>query len=90
MKSKTRTAFIAGLMVIGLLASVAPATATEYGDGCTPGYWKNHTEDWESVSAEDDFGATFRVAYDVSLGDALKGGGGKGVAGAQRSRPGQR
>ena len=36
----------AGLMVSGLLARVAPASGSETGDGCTPGYWKNHPEAW--------------------------------------------
>ena len=84
MKSRTRTAFIAGLMVIGLLASVAPAVATETGGGCTPGYWKNHTEDWVGASAGDSFEYTFGVTYDANLHEALQGGGGKGLAGAQK------
>jgi hypothetical protein len=45
-----RRASVIGL-VVGLAASVAsvasPASAHNIGDeGCTPGYWKNHTNSW--------------------------------------------
>jgi len=38
-------------LVVGLASalslSVAPAQATNVGnEGCTPGYWKNHTDNW--------------------------------------------
>jgi hypothetical protein len=53
-------------------------------EGCTPGFWKNHTDVWpnSTYSPEDDFDETFDVNYfdpDISLEDALKTGGG-GVA----------
>lgn len=49
--------------------------------GCTPGYWKNHTsaQDWGGLSPGDDFDATFGVdAFDPdrTLLEALSGGGG--------------
>jgi hypothetical protein len=41
-------AITAGVLSAGLLA---PAAATNTGhDGCTPGYWKNHTDNWEEAS----------------------------------------
>ena len=49
------------------------------GEGCTPGYWKNHLEDWVGVSPADDFDTTFGVDYfdpDITLGQAVKLGGG--------------
>jgi hypothetical protein len=50
------------------------------GEGCTPGYWKNHLSAWP-VSAALDFDATFGVDLfnpDVTLGQAVRlGGGGK-------------
>lgn len=51
------------------------------GEGCTPGYWRNHLEDWPPTgySPDDDFDATFGVDYfakDITLGQAIKLGGG--------------
>jgi hypothetical protein len=44
------------------------------GEGCTPGYWRNHADRWVGVAPSDDFDATFGVDYfqpDVSLGTAI-------------------
>lgn len=50
-------------------------------EGCTPGYWKNHTDSWPSgFQTNDDFDARFQVdAFDpnITLLDALKRKGGK-------------
>ncbi len=70
----------------------APTSAGVYGEeGCTPGYWKNHTDDWLetedgaiSYETTDIFGDIFGVDYDVTLLDALQGGGGKGIDGAKK------
>lgn len=87
-----RTAFVATLAV--LVTSLAPgsASATAIGEeGCTPGYWKNHTDNWLeteegdiSYATDERFGDVFDVDYDVTLLDALQGGGGNGLAGAKR------
>jgi hypothetical protein len=52
------------------------------GEGCTPGYWKNHLEDWPPTGLDpgDDFDATFGVDLftpDITLEQAVnaKGGG---------------
>jgi hypothetical protein len=52
------------------------------GEGCTPGYWKNHLESWgpTGLSPADDFDATFGVDLfdpDITLEEAVnaKGGG---------------
>ena len=41
------------LVIAGLVAAlglVAPANASKVGnEGCTPGYWKNHTSNWQEV-----------------------------------------
>jgi hypothetical protein len=38
-------------------ALTAPASATQVGgDGCTPGYWKNHTESWQEYRTTDTLG----------------------------------
>jgi len=40
------------LGVLGSLLFAIPAQATGTGvNGCTPGYWKNHTSNWEEVAA---------------------------------------
>jgi len=58
--------------------SAEPSTGLQ---GCTPGYWKNHTDSWPSpYAAGDDFDATFGVnAFNPNitlLGAAKLGGGG--------------
>lgn len=71
---------------------VTPVSASVYGDeGCTPGYWKNHTEDWletpdgaVSYETTEIFGDIFGVDYDVTLLDALQGGGGNNLAGSKK------
>ncbi|MDH5515768.1 MAG: hypothetical protein OEY45_11480 [Gammaproteobacteria bacterium] len=57
------------------------------GEGCTPGYWKNHLEDWPATgySPGDDFDTTFGVdlfSPDITLEAAVnaKGGGVKKLA----------
>lgn len=67
----------------------------ERGEGFTPGYWKNHPEDWESYAPSDLVGAVFDVfgtmpdEYHCDLGDytlmeALNFGGGPGLYGAAK------
>jgi hypothetical protein len=57
------------------------------GEGCTPGYWKNHLEDWPVTGFDpaDDFDTTFGVDLfdpDITLEGAVnaKGGGVKRLA----------
>jgi hypothetical protein len=62
-------------------ASKGDAAATQYGtkdQGCTPGFWKNHTNVWSGYSPSDKFNAVFGVSYNSSLtlGGALRLGGG--------------
>jgi hypothetical protein len=64
-------------------------------EGCTPGFWKNHADCWECVCPDDLVGDTFSVDVELppeleELGDdtlmqALKYGGGRGLAGAARN-----
>jgi hypothetical protein len=54
-------------------------------EGCTPGYWRNHTNRWAGVSTADDFDSTFGVDLltpDMSLGLAIwaNGGGANALA----------
>jgi hypothetical protein len=55
-------------------------TVTDGGEGFTPGYWRNHTEDWVGYSTDADFDTTFGVDWydpDITLLDAvwMRGGG---------------
>lgn len=83
-------------LTAALLAVAAPSGATNIGEeGCTPGYWKNHTEDWlespgvPSASPTTPFAGRFNAGTSgalagVTFEEALQGGGGAGVAGAER------
>ena len=77
---------IALIAVFGL-ALVPAASACEPEAGCTPGFWKNHHEDWSATgyAPHDDFDAAFGVDWfdpDVTLDEALRmrGGGIKALA----------
>ena len=60
-------------------------------EGCTPGYWKQsqHFDSWKVYSQSQTIGSVFTSAKLLStqssktLLDALQGGGGSGIAGAQ-------
>jgi hypothetical protein len=61
------------------------------GEGCTPGYWKNHEDSWPATgyytgqSLESVFDLPDALGYDnVTLHNALKFGGGPGVQGGAR------
>jgi hypothetical protein len=54
----------------GGATSTGNAAQTEYntgGQGCTPGYWKNHTGSWYGYSPTDSFDQVFGVKYFGSL-----------------------
>jgi len=66
------------------------------GEGCTPGYWKNHdgsgpqANAWVGYSPAATVGSVFSLIYSApyastSLADALNFGGGSGVDGAKRN-----
>jgi hypothetical protein len=50
---------------------------TTEGEGCTPGYWKNHTESWVGRAPTDLTSAVFNVTYGTNLLAALGTGGGQ-------------
>ena len=68
---RLRVLFLTGLMMAGLIGGAVPASATNIGnEGCTPGYWKNHTENWEEYSPSTTLGSVFTLpAYLVALED---------------------
>ena len=56
-------------------------------EGCTPGYWKNHPNAWRCYSTTQTVGSVF-IGVDASLAgetllQALQGGGGPGLVGAE-------
>jgi hypothetical protein len=102
MKSFTSSARVIAAGAVGIIAAAiltaAPASATTSGnsEGCTPGFWKNHTS-WASYEVEYSTGETvasmlggyqFPAALsqfqDVTMLEALQGGGGSGVTGAAK------
>ncbi len=57
------------------------------GGGCTPGYWKNHTEDWVGYTPGQTIGSVFSNAGSlgsITLLQALKNGGGDTLDDAKR------
>lgn len=68
--------------------TVSPsAHATEIGyEGCTPGYWKNHTDNWQEMKTDRLFGVVYTSATanvaGLSFLQALEAKGGSGVDGA--------
>lgn len=77
---------LAATLALTLAGAAAPATAVNIGhEGCTPGYWKTHTDNWEEVNPDDLFSdGTSAVLVGVTLEQALAGSGGSGVSGAER------
>jgi hypothetical protein len=81
---------LAALVAVIATLSVAPASqAVGTGhEGCTPGYWKNHTDSWQEAAPGDLFGSAYTSARanvaGVTLLDALGLPGGSGLDGAAR------
>jgi hypothetical protein len=88
---KKLIAAIVTALTVGLLgvASSSPASAVAIGEeGCTPGYWKNHKDNWQEAKTTTLFSNRFSDGTTGALDgltflEALKGGGGPGVAGAE-------
>ena len=81
---------IAVLMLSGLAFSTAASADNIGNQGCTPGYWKNHTSNWEEYSPDMTVAELFPLPASLaSLGsltleEALAGGGGPGELGAAK------
>jgi hypothetical protein len=97
--TKPRFLIVSGVLVLGLMAmTVGPLFAPYWTCGCTPGYWKNHTDAWllttnfngtaldpeQQLATIFTFPAVLSYMGSDSLMDALNYGGGVGVAGAAR------
>jgi hypothetical protein len=87
---KIRALIVAGALAAGAAGfAAAPADATNIGnEGCTPGYWKNHTDNWEEYAASDpldwqfNFPDSLAGMRDDTWLEALGYGGGPGTSGA--------
>jgi hypothetical protein len=83
------TLLVSALIVTLMGTATVPAHAENIGrEGCTPGYWKTHTDNWEETTPGALFSSTFSdgtsgVLVGLTLEGALAGGGGSGVAGAE-------
>lgn len=60
-----------GVVVVAVVASVVPLAGTAQAwpigqDGCTPGYWKTHTEDWQRFATTTTLGEYFTFPAELS------------------------
>lgn len=88
---RSRIAALVIAAVAPLVLTAPGAQANEIGyQGCTPGYWKTHTDSWEEAQPGNLYTGKFAggAAYSSVAGltqlQALDGGGGSGVNGAAR------
>jgi hypothetical protein len=84
-----KTIFVALVAVIATLSATTAAQAVGTGhEGCTPGYWKNHTDSWQEAAPSDLYGSAYTSARanvaGVTMLDALGLPGGSGLDGAAR------
>lgn len=89
MRLKRTIGTIAGgvLLAAGVMTMADGAGATGFGEGegCTPGYWKNHTQSWEEYAPGQRVSSVFTsYAGTETLLQALQGGGGSGLDGARK------
>ncbi|MGY1803782.1 hypothetical protein ACI78T_10920 [Blastococcus sp. SYSU D00922] len=99
MKTRLRFAAIAVAAAVPLSVSTGVASAYDTpsypppheqtgGEGCTPGYWKNHTDSWERYAPTSTVRSVFTAATgdlgSATLLEALSFKGGNGVDGASR------
>jgi hypothetical protein len=66
---------VAAVMILGI-GMPSMAKKSDGYEGCSPGFWKNHLEDWCCYSPDDSFSAIFGAGPDVTLLEALNTGGG--------------
>jgi hypothetical protein len=90
LQKKTVLKLIAGVTFAGTCMMAAPAGANFVGpdQGCTPGYWKNHSQSWEEYTTTTTVGSVWTFPASLAsfktetFQQALQGGGGPGVNGA--------
>jgi hypothetical protein len=85
---KVIVAIAMALAALTTFVAAPSANAVEIGyQGCTPGYWKNHTDNWEEMKTDRLFGEVYISAAPTVVGgltflQALSAKGGPGVDGA--------
>ena len=83
---KTNRLLLMGIVFLVALAFVGVASACEY--GCTPGYWKNHPEEWRCLDPDQVMNPPNADLNDDgeldTFMDALNYKGGSGDIGAER------
>lgn len=92
MRYKLSAGLIVGALAASLMVGVPAATADNIGnEGCTPGYWKNHTSNWEEYRPASTLGNNWPVlktSYpqyaNATFLKALSYKGGPGTEGAVR------
>ena len=96
MKRAISAALCSSVMAVGLVGTQVTEAHQIGDDGCTPGYWKTHTENWFDgehgtgpISTRKLVESVWPAAGDYAVGDmtflqALQGGGGSGLDGAAR------
>ncbi len=89
MSKSIKSVFVALIAVVATMSAAPVAQATNIGEeGCTPGYWKNHTDSWEEANPGTIFGDKFEQARANVAGQTflqtLQGGGGSGLDGAAK------
>ena len=90
MQRRVIRSVIAAATFAGVVAFAAPSGAVTVGSdqGCTPGYWKNHTSSWEEYTVATKLQSLFTIPANLAsfrtetMLDALNGGGGPGLNGA--------
>jgi hypothetical protein len=86
MRALVRLLVAALFLSMGVLGTTAAQAHNIGYQGCTPGYWKTHTENWQETTPDTHFGTLYvdaraNVAGETLL-EALQGGGGPGTDGA--------
>jgi hypothetical protein len=66
--TRTRAVALAGALFLGGAVAITQTSgATNIGnEGCTPGYWKNHTQNWEEYTPATPLGAVFAFPAELS------------------------
>jgi hypothetical protein len=70
-----RVVLLSVMLVVGVLGGAVAVSAVRTGnEGCTPGFWKNHTEAWEEYAPDDLISSVFTfdgAVYTDLAGDTL-------------------